>query len=239
MSQQAAPPHLASGASRPPRLPSGELDEAAIDAPSRQSVGILSVMLALTLVMWAAGRMACNYHEPGESLTPRTVSLEERTATPKDVALAFSLALAGADFATAQQLVGPGGEALIESGRRSCGACSAETEARPRIFAVAEVLSGNRADSYIAVRTVGAPGGEKERVLRVARSPESSPTWRVLGEAPSRDSLPALVEPAPGSGPLPPEGLRRPSPGDLPSGDDASGVPEPSAEPESASDGSR
>src|SRR5690606_27018733 len=59
-----------------------ELSEEQIDSPSKQTLGMLSVVAAATLVMWGVGRAKCNYREVGEGMKPRDVTLEERTRTP-------------------------------------------------------------------------------------------------------------------------------------------------------------
>jgi len=172
----------------------GKVNEERVDAPSRRTVIMLGVICVSTIVMWAAGRAACNYHEPGESLTPRKVELEERTRTPKGTALEFAQALAGADFAVASGLASGEGSALVEAGK-GCGACAREQAARPTIYSVADVLSANRDEAYVAVTTVGGPAGRVERVLHLSR-PESAPkrAWRVVGKVESRDKAPQLVQ---------------------------------------------
>jgi len=172
----------------------GQVDEERVDAPSKRVVIMLGVICVSTIIMWAAGRAACNYHEPGESLTPRQVGIEERTRTPKGTALEFAQALSGADFAVASSLASGEGSALVEASK-GCGACKREQELRASIFSVADVLSANRDEAYVAVTTVGAPSGRVERVLHLAR-PESAPkrAWRVVGKVDSRAAAPRLVQ---------------------------------------------
>lgn len=191
----------------------GQVNEELVNAPSKHTVVMLGVICVSTVVMWAAGRAACNYHEPGESLTPRQVGVEERTRTPKGTALEFAQALTGADFATASSLASGEGSALVEAGK-ACGACKREQELRSSTFSVADVLSANRDEAYVAVTTVGGVAGRVERVLHLTR-PESAPkrAWRVVGKVDSRAAAPQLAQPMipPGGDGTPPL-LRAPEP---------------------------
>lgn len=188
-------PHSSVGRGVPRERPLvGQVNEEVVDAPSKRTVIMLGVICVSTIVMWAAGRAACNYHEPGESLTPRKVGIEERTRMPKGTALEFAQALSGADFAVASSLASGEGNALVEAAK-SCGACTREQDARASLYSVADVLSANRDEAYVAVTTVGGPTGRVERVLHLAR-PENTPkrAWRVVGKVESREKAPHLVQ---------------------------------------------
>lgn len=169
----------------------GEVDEERIDAPTKQTLVMLGVITVATLIMWAAGRAACNYHVPGDGLTPRAVSFEERTRNPKGVAIEFAQALSGADFEAAQRLVQPTAEGLVKA-EQDCGACSAEQAARKSILSVADVLRASRDEAIVAVKTTGAPGGPVERVLHLQRNVQEKLPWRVVGSFPDRSNLPTL-----------------------------------------------
>lgn len=169
----------------------GEIDEVLVDAPTKQALLMLGVIAAATLVMWAAGRAACNYHVPGDGLTPRPTTLEERTRNPKAVGIELAQALSGADFDTASKLVLPSAASLVEQAR-ACGSCDKEKAARSKILSVGEILQAARDEAVVAVRTVGGVGGEVERVFRVQRNTEKREPWRVVGQLPGRENLPAL-----------------------------------------------
>lgn len=169
----------------------GEVDENLIDMPTKQTLIMLGVITAATLVMWAAGRAACNYHVPGDGLTAREVSFEERTRNPKGVAIEFAQALSGADFASARRLIQPTADSLVKA-EEDCGACQAEKAAQKRIMSVADVLKATRDDAIVAVRTTGAPGGPVDRVLRIQRKVEEKVPWRIVGSLPGRANLPEL-----------------------------------------------
>lgn len=215
----------------------GAVDEDVVDMPTRQTLGLLGVICASTLIMWAAGRAACNYHVPGEGLTPRAVTLEERTKSPKDVGIELAQALSGANFSVAEQLIEPSAASLLTEAR-TCGECKQEIAAREELLSVAEVLAMSRTEAHVVVKTTGGPAGEVERVFLVRRDPSRKPDWQVTAQLPSREQLPELP------GALSPEQgpslrqVRQRVPGHPPlrlpeSGDAASKVPpaSPSAEP--------
>jgi len=182
----------------------GEVDEELIDAPTKQTLIMLGVLTVATLIMWAAGRAACNYHVPGDGLTPRQVTLEERTRNPKGVAVEFAQALSGADFEGARRLIQPAAGALVQA-EEDCGECAAEKAARAKLLSVAEVLRAARDDSIVAVTTTGGPGGPVERVLRIQRKMQDKVPWRVVGSLPGRTNLPELegeLGPAPEGPPM-------------------------------------
>jgi hypothetical protein len=195
--------------------------EEKLNAPSVQTVGMLSVIAAATLVMWGMGRAACNYHEPGESLSPRAVALEARTRSPKDVALELSQRWLAADFDVAVKLVSPDFLPTIQKDKEGCsgGACDARKNAKP--LSVADVLRGNPADTFVRVRTTGLPQGEVVKLYEVERIGNE---WKVTRELDPKAALPPLKEPPPS---LMPQmgGPTVLQPGQLPPGMSAPGMP--------------
>lgn len=196
--------------SETPRSPSSSASPAAwsedrLNAPSRQTVGMLTIVAATTLISWGAGRAACNYHEPGESLSPKEVSLEARTRNEKDVAFELAQRWAAADFATAKQLVAGELAASLEKDEKACrgGACDERRKASDDIHSVAEVLQRNAQDAFVRVRTVGAPGGEVTRIYEIERIDSR---WKATRQLSAEAPLPPLKEPAPSA-------LRPPKPG--------------------------
>lgn len=146
-----------------------ELDEAKINAPTRQELIMLGVICVATLILWAAGRAACNYQVAGESLTPRKVSLEERTLTPKDVGIEFGQALGGGDFATAAQLARGEAAALVQKEKSQCGECAGRKAVARKLLSVGTVLKANVSDTIVSVKTIGGGSGETVRVLGIER----------------------------------------------------------------------
>lgn len=152
------------------------LSEAEIDAPNRNTLIMLGVVSIMTLVLWAAGRAACNYHVPGESLTPRFVSLDEKTRSPKDVAIEFAQAIEGADFATAQALASDAGLQTIEDVKKECGACPERVKARPEIFSSAIVHRANSVDAIVEVESYRGKTLAATKYLGIERQDRK---WRV------------------------------------------------------------
>lgn len=114
---------------------------------------MLGVISLTTLILWAAGRAACNYHVPGESLTPRQISLEDKTRSPKDVGIEFAQALSGADFETAEKLAIDDGLKLIAEARVACGTCATQVAARPALMSRGIVQKANSRDAIVQVET--------------------------------------------------------------------------------------
>lgn len=168
--------------------------EDSLNAPSRQTVGMLTVLSVATLIFWAAGRAACNYHEAGESLSPKQVALEARTRTEKDVAMELSLSWSGADFDVARQLVSGELAAALEKDEQACrgAACEARRAARESLFSVAEVLRRSGRDAFVRVRTVGAPGGEVTRIYELERIDGK---WKATRQLAADQPLPPVKAP--------------------------------------------
>jgi hypothetical protein len=195
------------------RVPVAALDEKKINAPSIPDLVMLSTICLATLIFWAAGRAACNYHVPGESLTPRAVSLEERTRSPKGVGVEFAQALGGGDFETAAKLSAGAAAEAVQKDKVACGPCTARKQAKEQLLSVGAVLRVNSIDSIVRVRTTGGSTGEVVRVLGIERIERD---WRVtriynsekeaeLKDAPPTEAMPPLSLTPPPSG-APPEG---------------------------------
>lgn len=148
------------------------LSEAQIDAPSRQTLFMLGVMSLATLVFWAAGRAACNYHVPGESLTPRETTVEERTRFPKHVGIEFMRAWGTGNFQVAAELSEGAARAWVAREKQDCADCSRKAE---ELLLVGVVERANSVDSIVRVTT---HAGEKssEQLLGIERVQRK---WRV------------------------------------------------------------
>lgn len=182
------------------------LSEKEIDAPSVQTLIMLGVMALATLVFWAAGRAACNYHVPGESLTPRETSVEERTRFPKHVGIEFARAVASGNFSVAADLSEGEARAWVERQEKECTDCS---RSREELLCVGVVEQANSVDSIVRVTThFGQETSEQvfgiERVQR---------NWRVTRLY--RDGAAAELKEVPGRSKGLPRGappmLRRPA----------------------------
>lgn len=155
---------------------SRELDENEIDAPSKQTLVMLGVISLTTLILWGAGRAACNYEVPGESLTPRPVSFEDRTRTAKDVGFEFAHDVSVGDFDSALKIAKGDALTWVKQQKNACGDCDERKSARKRIFSTAAILKANSIDSLVKVHTIGGPGGDVIRFLGIEREGRK---WRV------------------------------------------------------------
>lgn len=193
-SSEAAPSQVAKSAAPAP------LDEDKIDAPSRQTLIVLAVLSISTLVFWAAGRAACNYSVPGESLTPRKVSLEERTRTPKHVGLELAQVLSGGDFETAEKLAVGAALEAVKKQKAACGSCDELKAQRDSLKSVATVLRANSVDALVQVKTYGGKKGEEVRFFGIQREERK---WRAVQILDSAEGYELKAPPVrPGTSPL-------------------------------------
>lgn len=202
-SPEAAPP---TPAVERPKKQAAVPDERLLDSPTRPTLIMLGAISLATLIMWGAGRAACNYHVPGESLTPRTVSLEERTANPKDLAIEFGQSIASGDFDITRQLVAEEAVAFVASESASCpGPCDQRKAERAALTTLADLVAFNPTDSYLRVRSFTPAGTRFERLVEAKRQGTIWKIVRVLdAKSPVPDLVPMVSEPPPGLRPIAP-----------------------------------
>ncbi|MCH2109909.1 MAG: hypothetical protein MK135_11295 [Polyangiaceae bacterium] len=183
-----------------PRLASEEPDEVAVDAPQRQTLYLLAIISIATIIMWAAGRAACNYHVDGESLTPRKTTQAERTKTPKSVAMELALSVARGRFAAASELVKGDAQSWLAAQEKECVDAAARELAAKEIFATPTVLERGAEDAWVQILTTG-PFGETRSIYEVELSEKE---WRVTHVLADGTPVPPLKGP-----PLPRRALTR------------------------------
>jgi hypothetical protein len=191
-----------------PNLP----DEDKLDAPSRQTLWMLGVVCASTLVMWAMGRLACNYHVPGESLTPRALTFEDRSRTSKDAALEFAFAVESGDFKTASELVDGAAKTKLSELEKGCSDCAARKAKKDSILMVGTVLADNGSEAYVSTSLEGGARGAQKSLFHLKRGAKYFQVVEILSlDAP----IPVQPEPPPGFHLNPaskvPASLRRPA----------------------------
>jgi hypothetical protein len=212
---------MSSADAESPKAPPKQLTEREIDAPSRQTLIMLFVICVTTLVCWAAGRAACNYNVPGESLTPRKTSVQDRIQTSKGVGVELAQAISSGNFDVAKRLVDGEAREYVQKEQASCSDCPARRAASERILSVGRILKANAVDAIVEVETVGAPGGKVSRVFGVERNKRDYLVTRVyssadeaeLREAPEPNSAPPSIRRGPGeddSAPPAPIGEEKP-----------------------------
>lgn len=199
------------------RAPSSETarstpSEAELDSPSRQTLWLLGIMAGATLVMWVLGRVACNYHVPGESLTPRSLTVEERSKSIKDAAIEFARSVESGDFAAARLVASGSAQSSLDALEKSCSDCQARAASKKALRVVGVVQRENGKEGYVTVTVQGGARGEQKSLLHVSRGAKSFQVDEVL---PLDAPLPKLARPEPkldvkAGSPVPPL-LRRPS----------------------------
>lgn len=167
--------------------------EAELDAPSRQTLWMLGIMASATLFMWVLGRAACNYHVPGESLTPRALSAEERSKSAKDAAMEFARAIEAGDFATARSVATGSALTFIEEQEKACSDCAAREGTKNAIRLVGVVHEDSGKEGYVTVTTQGGARGEQKSLLHVVRGAKSFQVNEVL---PLDAKIPKLERPS-------------------------------------------
>jgi hypothetical protein len=187
--------------------------EEELDAPSRQTLWMLGIMASATLAMWVMGRVACNYHVPGESLTPRALSAEERSKSSYDAAMEFARAIEAGDFATARLVATGAALSFVEEQEKACSDCAARQSAKEAIRMVGVVQEDNGKEGYVSVTVQGGARGEQKSLLHVVRGPKSFQVSEVLpldAKIPKLERPSAKTDSSKGTNAVPPL-LRRPS----------------------------
>jgi hypothetical protein len=190
------------------------LDEDRLDAPSRQTLWLLGLMCAATLVMWAMGRLACNYHVPGESLTPRALTPEDRSRTAKDAAMEFARAIEAGDFATAALVSEGSAKAKLGELEKQCPDCAQRKQTARSLVVVGTALADNGKEGYVRVVTDRGARGQRTGLYHTVRGAKSFVVAEILEPNAPIPKL-AAPEPPPGfhatpGSPSVPPLLRRP-----------------------------
>lgn len=155
-----------------PPTPAEPPSEDEIDSPSKQTLGMLGVVAAATLVMWGVGRAKCNYHEVGEGMKPREVTLEERTRAPKEVAFEFQHALASYDLDTAAKLATGSAKKLVDDRKKACpgGNCAKKQESLAgKVNSISELLKRTPTHAVARTWSVGSDVGSDKHALVLKR----------------------------------------------------------------------
>jgi hypothetical protein len=176
------------------------LDEAKLNAPDIQTLGMLGVIGVVTLVLWALAHAACNYHPPRETRRPRVVKTEEFTREVKTAAVEAIQRLALLDHAGALEIAaGPFAEE-VKKAKAACDAdpagCKAKKAAAAKAQSMGIVLDRDMSGARVRVITRGV-GPNPVAVL--VRTEREGGAWKVTSKVPDEPgaSLPPPVMPAP------------------------------------------
>ena len=158
------------------------VDERAVNTPSRQTLGMMGAIALSTLIMWGAGRAACNAH-PAQTRKPREVSAQQLGATAKGAALEMQQRWSGYDFQGAQAFAGGDIARAIEQAAEGCekdrATCDAKKDAlKDQALATAIVLAQDAREATVRVKSLGGSTGKKTTIYKVVRNSEG---WKVTG----------------------------------------------------------
>jgi hypothetical protein len=136
-----------------PRRPS----EAEINSPRKQTIYLLGVVAGATVLMWGAGKFACNAHPP-QSMQPRVATLNRLARTPKAAAIELQQRLATFEYSGALELSKGELHQEVMAGLKKCeaelGACDANRErVAGKVISMGEVLSRGGRQAKVRVRT--------------------------------------------------------------------------------------
>jgi hypothetical protein len=173
-------PEVTPGASQPPKKkkkklrppPPPPLTEEQIDSPSKQTVGMLTVVGIMTLCMWVFARGGCNYHPPKESRDPRKVELTDLARDPKDAAMEFALRWSTKSFGGAAELAKGG---MVEQVKQAVVACDADpgcakkaSDLRSTVLVSGQLLERSPTHAVARVTTTGA-GATETHIYKLER----------------------------------------------------------------------
>lgn len=168
---QPAPPKKKKKKAKP--APPPPLTEEQIDSPTKQTIGMLSVIGIMTLFMWVFARGGCNYHPPKESRDPRNVELVELARDPKDAAMEFELRWSTLRWGGAAELAkGP----MVEQVKKQQQACDADpgcaqkaSDLRSTVLLTAELLERDATHAVARVTTSGTGAKPERHIIKVER----------------------------------------------------------------------
>jgi hypothetical protein len=191
-------PRKKKGARRP--RPPEPIDESKINAPDKQTLGMLSVLAVVSLVLWALAHSACNYHPPRETRRPRVVKTEEFTRDPKSAAIELVQRLTMLDYAGALMIAGGPLAEEVKKDQAACNAdrpkCLAKKPAVAKAQSMGIVLDRDPGSARVRVITRGVPGAPIAQLVRVERDGTS---WKVTSRVADQPGavLPSPVLPPP------------------------------------------
>ncbi|HVY29429.1 MAG TPA: hypothetical protein VHB79_22880 [Polyangiaceae bacterium] len=153
--------------------PPPPMTEEEIDSPTKQTLGMLSVIGIMTMFMWIFARGGCNYHPPKETRDPRKVDLVDLARDPKDAALEFELRWSMKSWGGAMELAkGP----MLEQVKQQQTTCDANpncakraSELRATVQATAQLLERDMMQAVSRVITTGTGGAPEKHIIRVER----------------------------------------------------------------------
>jgi hypothetical protein len=165
---------------RPP-APPPPMTEDEIDSPTKQTLGMLTVIGIMTLCMWIFARGGCNYHPPKETRDPRKVDLVDLARDPKDAAMEFELRWSMKSWGGAMELAkGP----MLDEVKQQQKACDANpacaqkaSDLRATVQVSAQLLERDMMHSVSRVITVGTGPTPEKHIIKVERDQQ---IWKTV-----------------------------------------------------------
>jgi hypothetical protein len=190
--------------------PPPPMTEEEIDSPTKQTLGMLTVIGIMTLCMWIFARGGCNYHPPKETRDPRKVDLIDLARDPKDAAMEFELRWSMKSWGGAMELAkGP----MLDQVKQQQTACDKNpacaqkaSDLRATVQVTAQLLERDPMHSVSRVITTGTGPTPEVHIIKVERDQQ---IWKTV----SREVDDGSFKPHPQEMPRQPDGamlMRRP-----------------------------
>jgi hypothetical protein len=176
--------------------------ETSINAPSRQTLGMIGAMALATLVMWGTAKTACNAH-PAQTRKPRELATAELAKDPKAAALEMAQRWASYNFDGALELSMDKVEGEIRAAKDACAKDAACTTASKKEYttALATAVLLGRDGAKATVRVTGL-GGALEGKTTLYEVELAGPIWKVARTTDKAPAPPPVIVPPPA--PTPP-----------------------------------
>jgi hypothetical protein len=163
------------------------ISEARLNAPDRQTLWMLAIISVATLVMWGAGRAACNHHPPRETRRPRHVATAELARDPKNAAIEMQQRWATHNFSGALELAT---DKVAQQVQKELQACEADADAcqkrhetlKGRVMTVGTLLEREANSARVRVTSIDQ-GKPDSYVLQLE---QAGPIWKVRARAPAQ-----------------------------------------------------
>lgn len=154
--------------------------EEQLNIPKRQTIGMLGSVSLLMVIMWFAGRLACNAH-PDHLRDPRYVSVDQLARDPKNAGLEFQLRMRGKDYLLANELatgqVADSLRGLLQICESNLDDCSKERDAlKNKVTGSASLLAMTGQRATVQVTTYVS--NEDPRTTRMELEPVNL-VWKV------------------------------------------------------------
>ncbi len=172
------------------------LTEAEINTPDMQTLIMLGVLAATTIVLWVFAHAGCNYHPPRETRRQRDVTTADLTREPKDAAIEFQQRLLTLNYVGALEIVAGPLVQTVKEQQAPCQAdragCDAKRLKLQNAVTAGVVLSRTPVSAKVRVTTFHLPGGDQSFLTLVERD---GATWKVTARVPDAPGA-TLPEPS-------------------------------------------